>query len=92
MKELFSKQLEKPFIMTSDILSNLHGTTYFNGDTVMVGDTVLFALQVVHTYIDSEFVETVHMDFIKLNPRHFELFYHYKDHGDTFLPILKLKE
>lgn len=87
MKEIFEKQFEISQPLTKGVYDKLKRKTYFNGDDISIGDTVLYALT------EGEKEENrLSLTLISLNEKHFDLFEVSEFNGSHEIPIIKLKK
>jgi len=96
MRELFEDQLNQNTPITEDSLVKLNNKTYFNGESIKVGEVILFAMLVGDVIEKENEVNELPADLIKLNEKHFDQFTYderlQQRHGEEFLPIIQLKK
>lgn len=87
MEQLFN---ENGTPMTSELLEQFNGKTYFNGEDIKVGDVIYFAMLINDSV--SEEGEMQPLTIIKLNKYHFGMFTFLQREQHTGLtPVLRLK-
>jgi hypothetical protein len=88
MKKLFKEQLEGNPKVTEENLLALKNKLYDNGDSIMVGDQVMFAMLINPEVVNGQ----MSMKLITLNERHFDDYERYDEIGEYEIPVIKVKK
>jgi len=91
IKNLFKAQLIHNKVVTEEILNELNIKKYFNGDDVLIGDQILYAMLVGEPIERENDLPEISINLINLNERHFNLVEPYpRAHDTDLLPIIQL--
>ena len=93
MKKLFKEQIEGNQLVDSNMLAKINGKDYFNGESIKIGDRVLFALLKSGVVKEGKHGGIMQpLKIITLKEEHFNLFEFDNTRNNSKPPVISLKD